>query len=90
MNVDSETRIDNVSVLPNNTIWYQYTLLNIEKSSANIEEMKQEKQKLIFDWMKVNAQSKVMFDKNISMNFSFLDKNWEFLFDVVLTPKMFK
>lgn len=90
MNIDSETRIDSVSVLPNNTIWYQYTLLNIEKSSANIEEMKQEKQKSIFDWMKVNTQSKVMFDKNISMNFSFLDKNWEFLFDVILSPEMFK
>lgn len=88
--VDQETRLDNTIALPDNRFQYNYTLVNFEKQSLNIEELKEKLKPTIINIVKTNPQMKIMREKAVTVVYSYKDKNGVFLFEIVVTPDQYK
>lgn len=90
MMVDAETRLDNATALPKNVFQYNYTLVNVEKATANAEEMKNYLEPMITNLVKTNPQMKAMRDIKTTINYYYKDKAGNFLFLISLTPDKYE
>lgn len=88
--VDAETRLDNAIALPNNVFQYNYTLVNIEKTSANMVEMRNYLEPTIINFVKTNPQMKTMRDIKSTINYYYKDKNGNFLILISVTPDKYE
>ena len=52
--IDSETRLDNTIVLPSNVFQYNYTLVNMEKESTDIDMLKEYLEPNITNFVRTN------------------------------------
>jgi hypothetical protein len=84
--VDAETRLDNAVSLPKKVFQYNYTLVNVEKETANTEEMQKFLEPNIVNLVKTNPQMKPMRDLKTTINYYYKDKDGTFLFLISLTP----
>lgn len=90
MMIDSETRIDNYLALPNNTLQYNYTLVNSTKDSLDLEELKNYLEPNIINNIKTNPDMQLLRDKNMSFNYYYKDKNGNYLFNIKVNPENYK
>jgi len=88
--VDAETRLDNSMALPNNIFQYNYTLVNIDKDSVNIEEARKYLEPTIINVVKTNPEMKVFRDNKTTMNYSYKDKSGIFLLTISITPEKYE
>ena len=88
--VDSETRFDNAVSLSKNVFQYNYTLVNIDKASANPLAIKKSLEPNIINYVKTNPQMKFQRDHKITLNYYYSDKAGLFLFLVSATPDKYK
>lgn len=84
--IDEESRLDNAEILPGNIIQFNWTLLNIEKDTINIEELRTIQEKNILDGLRTNKKVQFLW----TMIYSYNDKNWVNLFKIEITPKKYK
>jgi hypothetical protein len=84
--VDGETRIDNMTALPPNTIQFNYTLVNWVKDSLNIDELYKGLEPGVLNGCKTSPDLKVFRDEKVTMNYYIRDKEGVFLFRIVVTP----
>jgi hypothetical protein len=84
--VDAETRLDNAVSLPKKVFQYNNTLVNVEKETANTEEMQKFLEPNIVNLVKTNPQMKPMRDLKTTINYYYKDKDGTFLFLISLTP----
>ena len=83
--VDEVTRLDSCSAGKNKTFIYYYTLLSVEKISADIEGMKQFLTYQIIHAVKINDQLKTMREKEVNFSYNYQDKNFSHLFEIMVT-----
>lgn len=88
--VDQETRLDNAIALPENIFQYNYTLVNNEKESINIDEIKQYIEPTIINFVKTNPQMSFQREHKTTINYYYKDKNGVFLFIISVTPDMYE
>jgi hypothetical protein len=88
--VDKETRFDNAVALPENVFQYNYTLVNVEKSLVDIEQLKQAVEELILPTVKTNPQLKIQREHKTTLNYYYKDRHGEFLFLIEITPDKYE
>jgi hypothetical protein len=88
--LDSETRLDNTVVLPNNIFQYNYTLPNMEKEKINIEEMKTYLYPTMINFVKTTPEMKQIRENNVVVNYYYRDKNNNYLFTISVKPIDYK
>ncbi len=88
--VDAETRLDNAVALPQNVFQYNYTLVNAEKATADIEGMKEYLEPVIVNVVKTNPQMKFQRDLRMTINYYYKDKEGNYLFLVSVTPDKYE
>lgn len=88
--VDAETRLDNAIVLPNNVFQYDYTLINTDKESVNIDEARKYLEPTMVNLIKTNPDMKYFRDNKITINYSYKDKNGIFLLTISIRPEQYQ
>jgi hypothetical protein len=88
--VDEETRLDNTIALPNNIFQYNYTLINVEKKSIDIDNVKKYLEPVIIKSLKTSPQMKEMRENKTTVNYFYRDKAGVFLFIISITPNKYQ
>lgn len=88
--IDAETRLDNTVSLPKNIFQYNYTLINIEKATADTVGMKDYLEPTITNFVKTNPQMKAQRDLKTTINYYYKDKAGNFLFLISVTPDQYE
>ncbi len=88
--IDNDTRLDNTVAMPNNIFQYNYTLVNIEKSEINIEELRRFIEPNVVNNVKTNPEMKGYKENKVTMAYFYKDKNGEFLLKIDVTPEQYK
>ena len=88
--IDKETRLDNTIALSNRTIQYNYTMVNLEKESIDIDYFEQNLKPVILNEVKTNPGLKKFRDNEVSMSYYYKDKNGKFLIMLKFNPDSYK
>jgi hypothetical protein len=88
--VDAETQLDNAVAIPDNTLQYNYTLVSMERATFDISELKNYLQPIILNNIKTNPDLKIFRDNDVTMAYSYKDKNGEHLFKLTFKPENYK
>lgn len=88
--VDSETRLDNTSVMPNNTFQYNYTLINVDKSMIDTIEFKKILEPTILNAIKTNPETAYQRDHNVTIKYCYKDKAGNYLCTILMSPDQYK
>jgi hypothetical protein len=88
--VDEQTRLDRVDVPATNRIRYSYTLVKIKKSEVDTDEMRNSLTPVILEDVETNPQMAINREHSTTMEYSYQDKNGVFLFNIAVTPAMYK
>ena len=89
MMIDDETRLDSAFALPDNVFQYHYSLVNMEKAATDIDDLETNLRPSIIDFVKTNPDMKVNREHKTTFVYSYIDKNKEFLFKIVVTPDLY-
>lgn len=90
MMIDAETRLDNAVALPGNVFQYNYTLVHIEKATADPEEMRNLMGPRIVNYVKTNPQMKPQRDRKTTINYCYKDKAGIFFLMIAVTPDKYE
>jgi len=90
MMIDAETRLDNAVALPGNVFQYNYTLVHIEKATADPEEMRNLMLPTITNQVKTNPDMKFMRDRQTTVNYYYKDKAGIFFLKISVTPDKYE
>jgi hypothetical protein len=90
MIVDSETQLDNIVVMPDNVFQYNYTLVNMEKETIDIEDIKNYVEPILINGIKTMPELKMFRDNNVTMAYYYKDKNGLFLTRIEISPEKYK
>ena len=88
--IDANTRLDNTIVLPKKTFQYNYTLINLEKETTDIEEMKKYLEPNITNNIKSNPEMEYYRKRDVTLKYYYYDKHGVFLFNISVTPDKYK
>ncbi len=89
MMVDKETRLDNTMVLPNKTIVYRYTLVNMNASDIKKDELTAALRPMVLNSYKTDTSMKSFRDNGVTMQYQYSDKNGVFITEFAASPKDF-
>lgn len=87
--VDQETRLDNAIALPENSLQYNYTLINIENTEVNPDTVKKYIEPGIINLVKTSPDMKIYRDNKTTMIYNYRDKNGVFILKLSITPEMY-
>lgn len=88
--VDQETRLDNAITLPGKIFQYNYTLINFEKDSIDINLFEDHMKPLILNNVKTNPDLKEFRENMVTMAYSYRDKNGIFILKISIDPKQYQ
>jgi hypothetical protein len=88
--IDQETRLDNALAMPNNTLQYNYTLINLDKSDIIVDTLKKYIEPNIINNIKSNPDLKAYRDNKTTMTYYYRDKDGDFVYKLEVTPEMYK
>ena len=88
--IDSETRFDNAIVLPSKVFQYNYTLINMEIETVDIDMLKNYLEPNIINFVRTNPDMKPQRDNKVTVNYYYQDKNRNYLFTISVTPEQYK
>lgn len=91
MMVDKETRLDNAQpMVKDNTIRYNYTLVNREKKFfTDLPKVKERMTPSLINIVKTNPSLEIYRQHQTTLEYYYKDKNGEFLFSVPVTPDLY-
>lgn len=90
MVIDSETRLDNIVVMPNNVFQYNYTLVNIEKKTIDIEDMRNYIEPILINGIKTMPDLKMFRENKVTLAYYYKDKDGFFITRIEITPDKYK
>ena len=90
MMVDSETRLDNASVLPGNIFQYNYTIVNYVKDSLDAGALQASIQPNMLNQIKTNPDLKLFRDNDVTLAYNYVDKNGVFILKLSFGPEDYK
>jgi hypothetical protein len=85
--VTNYIRLDKISLPWNNSIKYNYTYLNIQKSDISIEDTIFKLKSEIINWIVSNTDLIDYRDNKINFIYQYNDMNWVKLFEIPITSK---
>lgn len=87
MMLDSETRLDNVAILPSRIIQYNYTLVNMNKDSMNIEGLREYLKPRVLNNAKTNPDMTSFKEAKVGMNYQYKDMFGVYVLTIEVKPK---
>ena len=88
--VDSETRFDNVIVLPPSTFQYNYTLVNAEIEAIDLIVFENLIKPDLTNIVKTDPDLQAFRDNKITVNYHYIDKDGNELLTVSVTPEQYE
>jgi hypothetical protein len=88
--VDKDTRFDNAISLPKKVFQYNYTLINLEKTTVDVEEIREFLLPNIINTIKTNPDMKFTRDNDLIVKYYYKDKNGDYLLTVTVNPEDYK
>lgn len=88
--VDSETRLDNVTTLPNDIFQYNYTLVNLEVGNIDTLGMKEALEPNILNIVKTNPDMKFVRDNKATLSYYYKDKNGKYVCRILMPYERYK
>lgn len=89
LTLDSETRLDNVMALPKKTIQYTYTLVNADKSSLNVDEIKKYMEPRIINNAKTSPDMLELRNRKVTINYYYKDKTGAHVLTIIVKPEQY-
>jgi len=89
MMVDQITRMDNAVALPGRVFQYNFTMINMDVASIEIEELKKNLEPVIINTVKTNPELKLFRDKEITMVYYYRDSNGNYMFKISVGPNQY-
>jgi hypothetical protein len=89
MMISNDIRMESVNTLPHNTIQYDFTLVNVQKESIDINALKKSVEKEILASSKKNPSLEAFRDNGSTVIYNYKDRNEKELFKIILTPEMY-
>ncbi|MGE5427106.1 MAG: hypothetical protein ACM3O8_04360 [Methylococcaceae bacterium] len=90
MMIDQYTRLDSASVISDNSLQYNYTLINTELSEINQDTVKKYLFPEIINNVKTSPEMKVYRDLKTTFIYSYRDKNGLAILKFPVTPDMYQ
>lgn len=90
MIIDQYTRLDHTEALPNKTIKYNYTLVEMEKSEVQIDTIRKYVEPAIIENIRNNADMKAYRNNKTTFVYSYKDKNGVFVYEFKATPDVYE
>ncbi|WP_424962200.1 hypothetical protein [Ekhidna sp.] len=87
--VDSETRLENSVTLPDNKFQYNYSLVNYTIEELDLEQLRSNIEPGIITNIRTNPDLKFFRENQITMIYSYKDKNEVHLFKIEVTPDLY-
>jgi len=87
--LDSETRLDSVSALPENIFQYNYTLINISSDSLDIAGFQNYLEPMLINNVKTNPEMKTIKDNNTTLSYNYQDKHGNLIFKIDITADQY-
>jgi hypothetical protein len=87
--VDQDTRLDNVTALPDNVLQYNYTLLRLEKKSTDVKALEDYMQPVLLNNVKTNPDLKMYRDNETTMAYNYKDKNGEYITTISISANQY-
>lgn len=88
--VDKDTRFDNAVVLPNNTLQYNYSLLNFDRAKINSDTLKMFITPKLINGIKTNPEMRVYRENKTTFAYNYHDTDGKFIMKVLITPDMYQ
>jgi hypothetical protein len=88
--IDVETRLDKVNALADNTLHFNYTLINRVKDSLNIENLKNYMNPVVMKKIKTSPVLSKYLDKNLTWIYTYNDNKGVFIFELTYSPEQLK
>jgi hypothetical protein len=88
--IDAETRLDKVIAAVDNSLQFNYTLINRDKDSIAIGNLKNYMEPVILNKIKTSPTLSKYLNKDLTWIYSYNDKNGDFIFKITYTPEQFK
>ncbi len=89
MMVDKETRLDNTVVLPNKTIVYRYTLVNMNAADIKKGDLTTALRPQVLNSYKTDESMKSFRENGVTMQYQYSDKNGAVITSFSVNPKDF-
>lgn len=90
MTIDEYTRLDNVVALPNKTLQYNFTLVDLYKADVNLDTVKKYVFPKVLENIQTNPEMKNMRDNKTTFNYFYRDKTKKFVCKYIVTPEMYQ
>ena len=87
--IDKDTQLDNVVVLSNKTIQYNYTLVNSKLEDLNLQVIKSAFFPLLLNEAKTNPGLKIFRDNKVTLNYYYADMDGKFVTLYKVTPELY-
>ncbi len=84
--VDKDTRLDNVLAMPNNSLQYNYTLVNFEDNTIEVDELTDYLRPLIVNNIKTNPDMKWYKDNKVTFLYNYKDMKGVFILKLKVIP----
>jgi len=88
--IDQDTRLDNTMVMVNNTFQLNLTLINVDKQTANTNEIRQYIEPSIVEYVRTNTDLSVLRENRTAICFFYRDKNGNYLFSITVKPEQYE
>ncbi|MDR2126829.1 MAG: zinc ribbon domain-containing protein [Prevotellaceae bacterium] len=88
--VDRDTRLDNTTAKPNGVFQYNYTLVNDDKDNVDTLALKNIAEPNIANSLKSSPDMQYQRDHNVTLNYSYRDKNGNHLFMISIPADRYK
>ena len=88
--VDVETRLDKVTAQSDNSLHFDYTLVNHVKDSLPVENLKKYMDPVILNKIKTSPVLSKFLDKKLTWFYSYNDRKGEFIFMLSYTPEQLR
>ncbi len=84
--VDKDTRLDNVLAMPNNSLQYNYTLVNFEDNTIAVDELTDYLRPLIVNNIKTNPDMKWYKDNKVTFLYNYKNGEGVFILKLKVIP----
>ena len=82
-------RVDSVTVQSDSKFEYHSTLINVEKENFNLDSFINVTEKRIVGDLKKDSSVQPMRDNNITLGYTYRDRNGKLLYEISVTPEMY-
>lgn len=88
--LDKDTRLDGTVALPDNTLKYNYTLVNLSQSEIDPTDLKSYLEPKIVNNVKTSPDMKYFRDNRVTLLYAYYDKNGSFVLNLEVSPENYK